>query len=153
MHMKVLAVDPGEVRIGLAISDPTGTLARPLQILQHIARDKDAERVAAIAAEHGVQRIIVGLALNEHGRSTRSGRKAARMAERLRGLTGLEVDLVEESFTTQKALRARQEMEFSRKKKQKAVDAEAAAVILQEYLDEKQGKRNEGMGETGTADT
>ncbi|MCW5878675.1 MAG: Holliday junction resolvase RuvX [Anaerolineales bacterium] len=138
--MKVLAVDPGEVRIGLAISDPSGTLARPLQIIQHIARDKDAERVAAIAAEYEVERIVVGLALNEHGRPTRSGRKAARMAERLRGLTGLDVDLVEESFTTQKALRVRQEMEFSRKKKQKPVDAEAAAVILQGYLDERQAE-------------
>lgn len=133
--MKVLAVDPGEVRIGLAISDPTGTLARPLQVIAHIARDKDAERVAAIAAEHGVERIVVGQALNEHGRSTRSGRKAARMAERLRGLTGLEVDLVEESFTTQKAFQTRLELELNRKKRQKAVDAEAAAIILQTYLD------------------
>lgn len=137
--MKILAVDPGEVRIGLAISDPTGTLARPLGSITHEARDKDAERIAAVAEEHGVERIVVGQALTEHGRPTRSGRKAARMAERLRGLTGLEVDLVEESFTTQKALRARQEMGMNRKKRQKPVDAEAAAIILQGYLDERHG--------------
>ena len=132
--MKILGVDPGEVRIGLAVSDPTGTLARPLQIIQHEARDKDVDRIAAVAAEQGVERIVVGQAHTEHGRPTRSGRRAVWLADGLRGTTGLEVDLVEESFTTQKALRARQEMGVSRKKRRKPVDAEAAH-ILQDYLD------------------
>ena len=138
--MRILAVDPGEVRIGLALSDPTGTIARPLQIILHEARDKDAERIAAIARQQEAEFIIVGYALNEHGRPTRSGRKASQMATLLRGATGLEVELVEESFSTQDVHRARLELGFKRKKRHTPADAEAAARILQSYLDEKKGE-------------
>ncbi|MEX1247802.1 MAG: Holliday junction resolvase RuvX [Anaerolineales bacterium] len=134
--MKILAVDPGEVRIGLAVSDPTGTLARPLQIILHDARDTDAERIAAIAREQGAEMVVVGYSLNEHGRPTRTGRMAAQMATALRGTTGLEVELVEESFTTQDVRLARIEGGMKKKKRRTPPDAEAAARILQSYLDE-----------------
>lgn len=134
--MRILAVDPGEVRIGLAISDATGTIARPLQIILHDARDTDAERIAAIAKEHGAEFIVVGYALNEHGRPTSIGRKASQMALSLRGTTGLEVELVEESFSTLDAHNARIEMGIKRKQRRAPADAEAAARILQGYLDE-----------------
>jgi len=134
--MKILAVDPGEVRIGLAISDPTGTIARPLQIILHEARDLDVDRIAAIAKEHGAEFIVVGHAHNEHGRPTRSGRKASRMAAALRGATGLDAELVEESFSTQEVYSARLELGVKRKKRRAPADAEAAAVLLQGYLDQ-----------------
>ena len=138
--MKILAIDPGEVRIGLAISDPTGTIARPLQILMHEARDKDVDRIAAIAKEQGAEMIVVGHSLTEHGRPTRTGRKAAQIAAALRGTTGLEVELFEESFTTQDVRLARLESGMKKKKRRAPLDAEAAARILQAYLDErKQG--------------
>lgn len=133
--VKILAVDPGEVRIGVAISDATGTLARPLTIIPHEARDKDPERIAALAAENGAQMIIVGYALNEHGRPTRTGRKASQMATRLRGLTDLPVELWEESDSTVAARELRIELGKSRKKRRQPLDAEAAARILQSYLD------------------
>lgn len=134
--MKILAVDPGEVRIGLAISDPTGTIASPLLILKHEARDKDVDRIAAIAKEQRAEMIVVGQSLTEHGRPTRTGRKAAQLADGLRGTTGLEVELVEESFTTQDVRLARLESGVRKKKRREPADAEAAARILQIYLDE-----------------
>jgi len=134
--MRILAIDPGEVRIGLAISDPTGTIARPLQIIPHQARDVDVDRIAAIAKEQGAEFILVGHAHNEHGRPTRSGRKAARMAAALRGTTGLDVKLVEESFSTQDVHRTRLELGVKRKKRRAPADAEAAAILLQGYLDQ-----------------
>lgn len=133
--MRVLAVDPGEVRIGLAISDATGTIATPLQIILHEARDKDVDRIAAIAKEHNAELIVVGYALNEDGRPTRSGRKAEQMSRALRGTTGLEVELVEESFSTYEVHQARLASGMKRHKRRSAPDAEAAAVILQGYLD------------------
>ncbi len=65
--MKVLAVDPGEKRIGLAISDPTGTISRPLKVLTHEARAKDAQKIAEIAAEEAVGVIVIGLPLDANG--------------------------------------------------------------------------------------
>lgn len=138
--MKILAVDPGEVRIGLAISDPTGTIARPLQIITHEARDKDVDRIAAVAKEQGAELIVVGQSLTEHGRPTHIGRRAAQMAAALRGTTGLEVELVEESFTTQDVRLARLESGMKKKKRRAPVDAEAAARILQTYLDGKKSR-------------
>ena len=135
--MRILAVDPGDVRIGLAISDPTGTIAMPLQIIAHEARDKDVDRIAVIAKEQGAEMILVGQSLTEHGRPTRTGRKAAQMATALRGATGLEVQLVEESFTTADVRLARLESGMKKKKRRNPVDAEAAARILQNYLDER----------------
>jgi len=137
--MRILAVDPGEVRIGLAISDATGTLARPLQIIPHQSRSKDVDRIAAVAKENAAEFIVVGYSLNEHGRPTRSGRKAAQLATSLRGATGLEVELVEESFSTLEALLARREMGIKRKQRRAPADAEAAANILQGYIDNLRG--------------
>jgi putative Holliday junction resolvase len=135
--MKILAVDPGDVRIGLAISDPTGTIARPLVILKHETRDKDVDRITAIVREQGAEMIVVGQSLTEHGRPTHTGRKAAQLATALRGTTGLEVELVEESFTTADVRLARLESRMKKKKRREPLDAEAAARILQIYLDEK----------------
>lgn len=134
--MKILAIDPGEVRIGLAISDPTGSLARPLQIITHESRSKDVDRIAAVAREQGADFIVVGYSLTEHGRPTRTGRKASQLATSLRGATGLEVELVEESFTTEDVRLTRLETGMKKKKRRMPLDAEAAARILQMYLDE-----------------
>jgi len=129
--MRILAVDPGDKRIGLALSDATGTIASPLQVLAHKSREADAARIAALAAEHRAGRIIVGQALGEDGRPNLSGRKAARLAGALRAVTSLPVQLWEESYSTQEALAARRALGASTQ----VVDAHAAAVILQDYLD------------------
>jgi putative Holliday junction resolvase len=129
--MRILAVDPGDMRIGIALSDATATLASPLITLDHINREENARRIADLAAQHGAERIIVGQAFGEDGKPNLSGRKARRLAGALRDATSLPVELWEESDSTQTALAARRALG----KPGDNIDAEAAAVILQDYLD------------------
>ncbi|MBN1452527.1 MAG: Holliday junction resolvase RuvX [Anaerolineales bacterium] len=133
--MRILAVDHGEKRIGLAISDPTGTIANPLTIIQHVSRAVDAAQLAALAAEHGAGLIIVGQSFDEDGQPNLAGRRAARFAEALREQTNLPVELWDESFSTQQAHAARIQMGVSRKQRAGHLDQLAATVILQSYLD------------------
>ncbi len=133
--MRILAVDHGEKRIGLALSDPTATIANPLTVIRHVSRAIDAGQVAALAAEHEAGLIVVGQSFDEDGRPNLAGRRAARFAEALRQQTSLPVELWDESFSTQQARAARLQMGVSRKKRAGHLDEMAAAVILQSYLD------------------
>jgi putative Holliday junction resolvase len=133
--MKILAVDHGHKRIGLAISDETGTLARPLLVLKHVARVVDAATVAERAAAFDVAKIIVGVSYDEDGQLNTAGHSAARFVEALRLQTDLPVLLWDESLTTQDARLARLTMGASRKKRSGHLDDVAAAVLLQNYLD------------------
>jgi len=133
--MRILAVDHGEKRIGLAISDPTGTIANPLTVIQHVSRAIDAAQVATLAAENDAGLIVIGQSFNEDGQPNLEGRRAARFAEALHTQTDLPVELWDESFSTQKARAARIQMGVSRKKRAGHLDEIAATVILQSYLD------------------
>ncbi len=133
--MRVLAVDPGSKRIGLAVSDPSGTIANPLTILTHVARAVDAAAVAAIAAEQGAGLIVVGQSLDEDGRPNFEGRRAARFAEALRTQTSLPVVLWDEAFSTQDARAARLAMGVPRARRAGHLDDLAATILLQSYLD------------------
>ena len=135
MSGRILAVDPGEKRIGLAISDPTAVIARPLRVILHTARAVDAAQVAAAAAEEGAVRIVVGQAMDDEGLPSPEGRKAARLAEAISLQTSLPVELWDESFSTQTARQTRIAMGVSRQKRSGHLDDLAAAVILQSYLD------------------
>ncbi len=133
--MRILAVDPGEKRIGLALSDASGTIANPLQVLQHVSRPIDAAVIAQLAAEHGCTRIIVGQALDMDGKPNLSGRRAARLAAAIRTQTELPVILWHEDFSTQDARQARIEIGARRDRRSGHMDELAATVILQSYLD------------------
>lgn len=137
--MRILAVDHGEKRIGLAISDPTGTIANPLTVIQHVSRAVDAAQVAAIAAEHGAGLVVIGQSFDEAGQPNLAGRRAARFAQALREQTDLPVELWDESFSTQQARAARIHMDVSRKRRSGHLDEIAATVILQSYLDAQHG--------------
>ena len=130
--MRTLAIDPGEKRIGLALSDETGALARPLTVVAHEARDQDAARVAALAHEHGAEQILLGLATDAEGEVGPQARRAQRFAEALRAHTELPIIFWDESFTTQQAHSTRR---AQNKRAKTPVDALAAAHLLQDYLD------------------
>ncbi len=133
--MRILAVDPGERFLGLAISDPTATIAGPLIVLRHQSREADAEAIARLAAKHQVERIVVGQATDAHGHpTTLQARRAANLAVALRKASGLPVVLWDETGSTQKALAAWKAMGLARRR-QRRPDAVAATVILQSYLD------------------
>jgi putative Holliday junction resolvase len=132
---RVLAVDPGEKRLGIAISDPTGTIARPLAVIKHVSRLVDAAAVAQLANEHEAVRIVIGQALDADGQPTPQARHAARFAEAVRQQTGLPVELWDESGSTQAARAARIALGVSRRRRAGHLDELAATVILQTYLD------------------
>lgn len=133
--MRVLAVDHGEKHIGLALSDPTATIASPLQVIQHTSRLMDAAQVANLATENHVALIVVGQSFDEEGRPNLAGRRAAKFAEALKQQTPVPVILWDESFSTQDAQAARIEMGVSRKKRGGHMDELAAVMILRSYLD------------------
>jgi putative Holliday junction resolvase len=133
--MRILAVDPGEKNIGLAVSDPTGTIASPLTVIRHVSRTIDAALIATRAHEMGVCQIIVGCPLDENGESGPAARKAARLAQALREQTELPVVLWDESDSTQTARMARVEMGTALRRRRGHIDEMAATVILQTYLD------------------
>ena len=130
-----MAIDPGDKRLGVALSDPTGTIANPLQVIKHISRQKDAEAVAQLAKQHEVVTIVVGQAVNWDGEMSYQGRKANRLANAIQAKTEIPVKLWNEYGSTQKAKSARIAMGVSRKNRRGCVDDLAATVILQNYLD------------------
>ena len=133
--MRVLAVDHGEKRIGLAVSDPTGTIANPLTVVTHVSRAIDAAQVAGIAADQDAGLIVIGQSFDENGQPNLAGRRAARFAEALQSQTDIPIQLWDESFSTQEARAARIRMGVSRKQRAGHLDQIAATVILQSYLD------------------
>ena len=133
--MRVLAVDPGEKRLGIAISDPSGTIANPLAVIQHVSRPLDAAAIAQLASENQASQIVIGQALDEDGLPTPEGRKAGRLAEAVQSQTDLPVILWDESGSTQQARLARLAMGASRRKRSGHLDELAATYILQTYLD------------------
>ena len=133
--MRVLGVDHGEKRIGLAISDSTGTIARPLAIVNHVSREEDARHVLEFSAKNDVTVIVVGCSTDEEGFPNAAGRRARRFAEALKEKTETPVELWDESLSTQDARAARIAGGASRKRRRLPVDSLAAVVILQSYLD------------------
>ena len=133
--MRILAVDHGEKRIGLAISDATATIASPLKVIVHVSRAIDAAQVADLAAQNDVVLIVVGQSFDEKGNPNPAGRRAGRFADELKNQTDLTIELWDESFSTQDARAARIELGVSRKKRAGHQDAFAAVVILQSYLE------------------
>lgn len=133
--MRILAVDHGEKRIGLALSDPTATIASPLKVIEHVSRAIDAAQVATLAEENGVGLIVIGQSFDEDGRPNLAGRRAARFAEELKNQTDVPVELFDESFSTQEARATRIEMGVSRRKRAGHLDELAAVMILRSYLE------------------
>jgi putative Holliday junction resolvase len=133
--MRILAVDHGEKRIGLALSDPTGALASPLTVIGHVSRLLDAAQVANLALDNEVGLIVVGQSFDEEGKPNLAGRRAARFAEVLKEQTQIPVELFDESFSTQDARSTVIEMGLSRKKRAGHHDALAAVMILRSYLE------------------
>ncbi len=136
--MRVVAVDHGEKRIGLAISDSETKIARPQGVLKHTSREADARAVRAKATELGAGLIVVGESLDEEGRPNAAGRRAERFAEVLRGMCSIPVVMWDESLSTQDARDARLNAGLRKKRRMAAVDADAAAMILRSYLEHQQ---------------
>jgi putative Holliday junction resolvase len=135
---RLLGVDPGDVRVGLALSDARQVVASPLEVLPvDDPRDLDAiaADVAAAAAAHGVLGVVVGWPRSMQGRETAPASRARRLADAVREATGLPVALWDERLTTVEAERVMLEADASRAERRARVDTVAAGIILRGVLD------------------
>ena len=133
--MRVLAIDYGRRRMGLAVSDPLGITAQGLRTLEHSTRDGDLKKLARLVGEYEVSRVIVGNPLHLDGGVTAMSEKAAQFAGRLRRRLSCPVDLWDERLSTAQAEASLREMDAKRSTRRKSVDRMAATLLLQSYLD------------------
>jgi putative Holliday junction resolvase len=123
--MRILALDHGSARCGVALSDPTGTLATPLPAVERPETRRGLAELARVASEAGAERVVVGLPLTLRGEEGAQAAAARAFAERLEGRTGLPVELYDERLTTRQARRSGGSAEL---------DSRAAAHLLESYL-------------------
>lgn len=130
-----MAIDYGEKRIGLAISDPTGIIAAPAgHILRRAGKRAPIAEIIRRAEASEVGSFVMGLPLDENGAETERSAEVRRIAGELTKRTGLPATLVDERFTTSAALRAIREMDGSARGRKGDVDALAATILLQHAL-------------------
>jgi putative pre-16S rRNA nuclease len=141
---RILGIDWGEVRIGLALSDETQTLASPLETLKRRAGKRfPLSRLLELTTVHHPVGVVVGLPLSLEGEETANASAAREMAVTLQRYTGLLIELWDERMSTARALGAIREQGGSTRRRKEDVDALAAAVVLQHFLDARRN-RTEG---------
>lgn len=133
--MKILSVDFGDVRTGLAISDESEFLASPIEVVRQTNSDKLAEYIANKAKELSAGRIVVGYPKNMDGSAGERAQKCEGFAKKLSEISGLDTDLWDERCTTMSAYVYMNYTDTRGKKRKNTVDAAAACIILQDYLD------------------
>lgn len=137
--MRILGIDPGEKRIGVAISDPSRMIANPHSVINHTSRIVDAAAIATLAEENDVGLIVIGQTLDDDNNPTPQGRRAARLASAVMQQTSTEIILWDEYGSTKAARNAHIMMGGSRQERLRRghshLDDLAATYILQTYLD------------------
>jgi putative holliday junction resolvase len=147
---RLLAIDLGEVRVGLALSDPGQVLASPAETLQ-VPRDANEPTLDALvnaAARHEAAGLVIGLPRKLDGREDDAARRARWFAERLRDRTGLPVVLHDERFTTVEAERVLLDADVSRAGRKATIDRVAASVLLQGVLEAQRRRRTASQAPT-----
>lgn len=134
--VRALGVDPGTKRIGLAVSDLSGTIASPLTVLQRSrSAQHDLHEIARVAREEEAEVIVVGLPINMDGSEGPAAKRARADAERLATVAGVPVELHDERRTTVSADRSMLEAGLNAIERRQRVDKVAAAIMLQSWLD------------------
>jgi putative Holliday junction resolvase len=141
-EVRILALDVGQKRIGLAISDPLGLTAQGLAVLERQDWDKDLARMLEIARPYKVQEVLVGLPRHMDGRLGEMAAEILALGRALAEALGAELATWDERLTTVEAERLLLQADMSRKKRRQVVDQVAASLILQAYLDGR-GKRDQ----------
>jgi putative Holliday junction resolvase len=125
--VKIVAVDYGSARTGVAVSDPTGTIARPLGVVERAASDAGLQRLAELIREQAAERVVVGLPLTLRGERGAQARETQAFVEALRSALDVPVESFDERFTTGLAARVGSD--------EAPEDARAAAHLLSSYLE------------------
>jgi putative Holliday junction resolvase len=138
---RILALDVGEARTGVAVSDPLGMIASPLTTIQVESAEADIAEVKRIAEEQEAVRIVVGVPLNQHGEVGPQAEKVLAFVASLREAVSVEVDIIDERFSTVVAHQALGASGVKSKKRKGVIDQAAAQQILQLYLDRERNRR------------
>lgn len=133
--MKVLGIDLGLARTGIAISDSNQVLASPLCVIKEKDRKVLAQKISQICENEGIRKIVVGLPKNMDGSEGTSAQNATTFADMLSRVTNLPIFMMDERGTTITATKFLNDVNVRGKKRKNVVDAVAATVILQNYLD------------------
>ncbi len=134
---RILGLDVGDKRIGLALSDSDGILASPVSIIERTEMN-EIDAILKVVQEREVERIIVGLPRLMNGDIGSQAEKVQSFVETLRSYTNIPIETRDERLTTVTAVRLKQETSSRKKNRKIRYDAMAAAVILQDYLEEQQ---------------
>ena len=132
---KIMGVDFGDVRTGIAVSDPSRLLASGITCISPGGIEKTADAVAALAKEHRVAAIVVGLPVNMDGSEGARAERCRKFADMLKARTGLAVAMFDERMTTMTASRYLNESDTRGKKRKNVIDTLSAQIILQNCLD------------------
>jgi putative pre-16S rRNA nuclease len=162
VRIRILALDYGRSRIGIALADSSVGLAQPLCTMQRINRNEDMRRLRELAREHGVKQIVVGLPLRLDGTRGEMAEEAESFAQRVRKQVGVPVAMVDERLTSWEAERLLEESQgrvirpssgharaAGKDLGRASVDAVAAAVILKEYLERREPPAPESVAPAG----
>jgi putative Holliday junction resolvase len=142
--VRFLGLDVGEVRIGIAVSDETGLIARGLRTLQRVSWKQDLETLKALIEENQVGHIVVGRPLNLSGSQGVQADRVAAFVERLRAVTPIEISLWDERLSSSAAEKVLLEGGVQRGKRKQIIDKLAAVIILQGFLDHRNSKIEPG---------
>lgn len=137
--MRVLGLDIGEKRIGVAISDPDGRVATPLVVIDSAAAQKGGAELSRIISDYEVGLVVVGLPLTLEGEQGPQARRVLTIAQRVTGGFGLPVVYVDERLSSTEAKRRMQESGRTERDMRGSVDMVAAALFLKAYLDDGKG--------------
>lgn len=135
--MRILGIDLGDKKIGLALSDPMGWTAQGLGVIASKGLDADIAAIKEYIDRHEVEKVVIGLPLNMDGSSGPRAEKAKAFASRLEKKLKVPVAMTDERLTTVAAEKLLIEADLSRNKRRKVIDKMAAVIILQNYLDTK----------------
>ena len=139
--MRILGLDTGKRRIGGAVSDPLGLVARPVETVQSVSLNVDVEKVTELARKLEAEKIVLGDPLHMSGDAGTMSNRAHKFGEALERVSGLPVEYCDERLTTVEAQRILQDSGVPPKKARQQIDAVAAAVILQSYLNSQKPPR------------
>ena len=141
---RMLGIDVGEKRIGVAVSDRSGTIATPLTVLQRSGRPADDHRrIAELVVEEEAERVVVGLPLSLSGEVGRAAQSAIAEAEQMATVVGVPVETYDERLTTVSADRTMMELQMKAQARRRVVDKVADAVMLQSWLDSRRSMVNQ----------
>ena len=133
--IRILGLDVGDRRIGVALSDALGLTAQRLTVLERQGGSGDAEAVRALIERHAVDTVVMGLPLTMRGEQGPQAKKVEEFSEALKRRISVPIELVDERLTTVQGTRALQETHTSRRARKGMIDQVAAQLILQQFLD------------------